>query len=160
MISKLSCSQFKPARFASPLLLAAAAVLFSFGPGAPRAAADNAPEWMHAAARDTMPPAEKDAVAVILLDETVTTVKENGEVEVLYRRVYKILRPEARQNFGRVEVAFDKDTRITSLKAWTIPATGKDFEVKEKDASEIGSFSEDLYNGLRVKRLQFPAVVP
>jgi transglutaminase-like putative cysteine protease len=160
MITELSYSPSKPARFASPLLLVAAAALFSFGPGASRAVADGAPEWMHAAARDTMPPAEKDAVAVILLDEIVTTVKDNGDVEVLHRRVYKILRPEARRDFGDLEVAFDKDTRITSFKAWTIPASGKDFELKEKDATERGSFSEFLYDGLRVKRLQFPAVVP
>ena len=117
---------------------------------------------MHEAAADTLPPSGKDAVAVVLLDETITTVKDNGDVETLRRRVYKILRPEARNaaGIGFILVHFDKDTRITSLKGWTIPTTGKDYEVKEKDSAEVGDYSEALYSDVRHKVLQFPAVAP
>lgn len=155
-------NQFKQASFVRFLPPAFAAALLALGPGASRALADNAPGWMHAAAADSMPPSSKDAVAAVLLDETITTVKDNGDVETVRRRVYKILRPEARTSvgIGYILVHFDKDTRITSLKGWTIPANGKDYEVKEKDSAEVGDFSEALYSDVRHKVLQFPAVAP
>jgi hypothetical protein len=62
----------------------------------PRVHADTAPEWMRAAAHQTLPEYSKDTVAVVLLDEQQTTVKDNGEIETKYRRAYKILRPEGR----------------------------------------------------------------
>ena len=48
---------------------------------------------------------------------------------------------------------FDADTRITAMHGWCIPAQGKDYEVKEKDALEgsvrtrrriIGCAAEDI----------------
>ena len=44
-------------------------------------AADSAPDWMRAAAQDKLPEYAGDTVAVILLDEQYTTVKDNGEIE-------------------------------------------------------------------------------
>jgi hypothetical protein len=137
------------------------AVFFvSFGFGASRALADTAPDWLHAAARETMPPTTKDAVAVILLDEQITTVKDNGEIETTYRRAYKILRPEGRKMYGAVDIYFDKETRITSMKAWAIPADGKDYQVKQKDAVELGAYGDALYSDLRREVLEIPAANP
>jgi len=159
MTRRLSCIPCRPARIISGILLAA--VFFScFGFGASRAMADTAPDWLHAAARETMPAAPKDAAAVILLDEQITTVKDNGEIETTYRRAYKILRPEARKTYGTLEFLFDKETRITSMKAWAIPADGKDYQVKQKDAVEVGEYGDDLYSDLRGKVLEIPAANP
>src|ERR1700733_12233733 len=124
------------------------------------AASDTVPDWLRAAARETMPPPQKNAVAVILLDEQITTVRSDGEVETLYRRAIKILRPEGRNEFGQVGAAFDNDNRLLSLKACTIPATGKEYEVKEKDAIETSLFSDELYSGVRLKILKIPAADP
>ncbi|HTC92752.1 MAG TPA: DUF3857 domain-containing transglutaminase family protein [Terriglobales bacterium] len=127
---------------------------------APQAlAADKAPDWMHDAARQTLPTYPPETVAVVLLDECVTTVKDNGEIETLYRRAYKILRPEARDEYGGVPVDFDAETKLSYLKAWAIPPAGPEYQVNEKDAIETG-WSEELYSDKRHKLLQFPAVEP
>ena len=62
--------------------------------------ADTAPEWLRAAAHQTLPDYPKDAVAVVLLDEEQTTVKDNGDIETRHRLAYKLLRPEARDKYG------------------------------------------------------------
>src|ERR1700758_1306178 len=74
-------------------------------------AADSAPDWLRAAAQDNLPEYPKDTVAVVLLDEQFTTVKDNGEIETRYRSAYKLLRPEARDSHGGVAVDFDAETK-------------------------------------------------
>src|SRR5271168_381225 len=108
-------------------LLAAGALL---GAGQARA---GIPDWMRAAGNQKLPAYPDETVAVLLLDEQVTTVKDSGEIDTVYRQVYKILRTEGR-GYGRVIVYFDSDTRLTSLKGWSVTQSGQEYEVKEKDA--------------------------
>jgi len=124
----------------------------------PGAARGDSPEWMRAAARTTLPTYAPETKAVMLLDEQITTVKDNGEIRTTYRRAYKILRPEGRY-LARVVVPFDAETKITFLKAWAIPAQGKDFEVKEKDAVERALY-DDLYSDNKEKVLEIPGADP
>lgn len=119
-----------------------------------------APDWLRAAARAPLPKYPDDTDAVVLLDEQVTTVNDKGEIKTVYRRAYKILRPEGRER-GLVAVYFDSETRLTYLKAWAIPAAGKDYEVKEKDAIETSLPGAGiLYEDTRYKFLKIPAADP
>jgi len=120
------------------------------------AAADKAPDWMHEAARQTLPTYPPETVAVVLLDERVTTVKDNGETETLYRRAYKVLRPEAREQYGKAAVYFDGETKISYLRAWAIPLNGPEYQVNDKEAVESGP-QEELYSDERRRTLRFPA---
>lgn len=128
--------------------------------GPRRAQADNAPDWLRAAAQDKLPNYPADTVAVILLDEQQTIVKDNGEIETRYRRAYKLLRPEARKEYGGVAVNFDKETKLSFLKAWTVMPDGRQIEVKEKDAAEVGVGDYELYSDARYKYLKFPEANP
>ena len=144
---------------ASALLLATAAgVMLLSRPS--HVQADSAPEWLRAAAQDSLPKYPDDTVAVTLLSEQQTTVKDNGDIETRYRRAYKFLRPEARERFGSIVVGFDNETKLSFLKAWTITSTGQQIELKEKDAVESGMTSYDLYSDTRVKVLKFPEANP
>lgn len=136
-------------------LLAVLVVLFAL---APRAIA-GAPDWLRAVSNSPLPAYPPDTEAVLLLDEQVVTIRDDGEMKILHRRAYKILRPEGRHH-GLVVVFFDNETRLSSLKAWCIPAQGKEYEVKEKDAIESNAFSEALYQDTRTKILQIPAAEP
>lgn len=133
-------------------------VLLTTALWAPRAAA-GVPDWLRQAAAEPLPKYPDDTDAVVLLDEQVTTVHDNGEITTAYRRAYKILRPEGRSR-AAAAVYFDSDTRLTYLKGWSIPAQGREYEVKEKDALETSSFSEDLYSDTHYKILRIPGAEP
>jgi hypothetical protein len=125
------------------------------------AQAASAPEWMHAQVGTPLPAHDEKTNAVELYAETVLTVEPDGKITRLERKVYKILRPDGAAR-GIISVVFDSQTRIAHLRAWCIPSSGKDFEVKEKDAVD---FSLDVANGelmsdVHVKQLRIPAATP
>ncbi len=124
------------------------------------AAGDSAPDWLRAAAQQKLPDYDKDTNAVILLDETQVTVRDNGEIETRHRAAIRLLRPEARQDYGSVSVSFDKDTKISSLKAWTITSAGREMAVGEKEAVEVGFANYVEYDDVKDKRLRFPEANP
>src|SRR5258708_3731324 len=60
-------------------------------------------------------------------------------------------------------LTYDSDSRITSSRGWCIPAQGKDFEVKDKDATERGYTDVEggeLVTDVRVKMISIPAAEP
>jgi len=122
--------------------------------------ADSAPDWLRAAARDSLPEYPKDTVAIILVDEQMTTVNDKGEIETRHRRAYKFLRPEAREHYSGVPVYFDNETKLAYLKAWTITPNGAVIEMKERDAVEMTVSSFEVFSDKRSKYLKFPEVNP
>jgi hypothetical protein len=117
------------------------------------------PVWLKDAARAPLPTYPDDTDAVVLLDDTFTTVSPAGEVRTTYRKAYKILRP-AGHTRGILSVYFDNETQLTFLKGWSITPQDGDFEVKEGDAIEMAAFSESLYADTRYKVLRIPAARP
>jgi len=127
--------------------------------GARLAMAGDAPSWIHAQAAAALPAHDDKMNAVVLYTETILTVQPNGKIKKLYREVTKILRPDGEAR-GVVRAYFDSQSRITSLHAWCVPASGKDYEVKEKEAVEsaiIGVDGSELVGDLRTKTLRIPA---
>ncbi len=136
-----------------------AACLFT---GAVRAAAGDAPAWMHALVNAPLPAHDEKTDAVLLYSETILTVQANGKMKGVERRAYRILRP-AGKDVGLVRVDFNSETRITGLRGWCIPAQGKDYEVKDKEAIETALFgvaNGELVSDVRTKLLQIPASDP
>lgn len=140
------------------LFASAAAALLWLAPSA--GAADAAPDWLRAAAQEKLPDYPKDTKAVILLDEVQTTVQSNGDIETRHRAAVRLLRHEARDDYGGIAVDFDKETKISYLKAWTIRSDGHEIAVGEKDAVEHGFLSDLMYDDVKVKALQFPEANP
>jgi hypothetical protein len=126
------------------------------------AAASDAPAWMRAQVNASLPQHDEKTEGVLMYSEEVHTVQPNGRIKETDRVVYKILRPDGR-HLGQIYIPFDGETRITSLHGWCIPAQGKEFEVKEKDAIErqfIAAEGGEFYNDLRYKIMQIPAPDP
>jgi len=117
------------------------------------------PDWVRAASRLPLPTYRAETNAVLLLEDQVTTVSDNGEVKVNVRRVYKILRPEG-ASYGLVSVGFDADTRITYLKGWSITAGGAESDIKEKEALESGASEGVFFQDSKYKTLRIPHAEP
>jgi len=125
----------------------------------PRAAASgDAPQWMHALVGVTLPAYDEKTDAVLLYSETNVTVLSVDKIKTHVREAYKILRPEGREH-GTVYVHFYPQRKITNLRAWCIPAQGKDYEVKDKDAVDVAAPIEggELVSDLRYRLLHIPA---
>lgn len=142
-------------------LLTAILVFVCTGACVPQAAAD-APAWMHALVGAPLPAHDEKTDAVLLYSEDILTVQPNGKIKSLERRAYKILRPDGK-DLGVVRLTYDSETKITSIHGWCIPASGKDYEVKEKDSAETSLFgvaNGELVSDVRTRILQIPAADP
>ena len=90
------------------------------------------------------------------------TVLAPGKMKRLHRRVYKILRSDG-EAYGAVHAEFTPQSRVTSMRGWSIPAQGKDFEVKDRDVIETAMTNVDggeLISDVRRKFMRIPASVP
>ncbi|MBS0419573.1 MAG: DUF3857 and transglutaminase domain-containing protein [Proteobacteria bacterium] len=126
------------------------------------AAAWGPPQWVQAQVNAPTPEHDEKANGVLLYSETVLTAKPNGKLLRLDRRAYRILRPDGR-DLGLVRVDLDAQTKLNSLHAWSLPATGKGYDVGERDALETslpGVQNGELMSDLRTKLLRIPAAVP
>jgi hypothetical protein len=139
--------------------------LFGLIGGCPRwaAAGSDAPQWMHALVSAPLPDHDDKTDAVLLYSERNVSVVSVDKIKTQTREVYKILRPTGRE-YGTVIVFFRSPAqKVTSLHGWSIPAQGKDYEVREKDAMEASAPKIDgaeLVSDLRAKILQIPASDP
>src|SRR5258708_31621074 len=128
----------------------------------PAARCGDAPQWMHAVANATLPEHDEKTNAVLLYSEDVLSVQSSGKIKKVERRVYKILRPDGRQ-YGTIRADFDAESKISNMHGWCIPAQGKDYEVKEKDAIEtalLGVQNGELMTDLKSKMRTIPAAEP
>jgi hypothetical protein len=125
------------------------------------AAGGDAPQWMHAVVNVPLPSYDEKTDAVLLYSETNVTVVSTDKIKTQVRAAYKILRPNGRKR-GTVAVDFSPQKKIKGLHAWCIPAQGKDYEVKEKDAIEISPDTEggELISDTKYKVLHIPASDP
>jgi transglutaminase-like putative cysteine protease len=132
------------------LLLAIAPPAFGWG---------NAPDWVKAAAKTSLPAYPADTSGVVLLSETVTTVSESGEIRTVYRRATKILNTSGRE-LGYATAHFSALTRLASIHAWSIAPNGDEYEVKEREAVETALTDGTLYADQRAKVIRIPASDP
>lgn len=128
----------------------------------PRAAAGgDAPQWMHSLVGIQLPTYDEKTSAVLLYSETNVAVLSENKIQKHVREAYKILRPEGRK-YGTVEVDFSPSKKINSFRAWCIPAQGKDYEVKDKEAIDVAAPAEGgyLFEDTKYKVLRIPAPDP
>jgi hypothetical protein len=142
------------------LLLIAGASLLTFA--SPRALAGDAPSWMHALVNAPLPRHDDRTDAVLLYSERNVNVISADKIKIVERRAYKILRPDGRDR-GVAVVYLTSNRKINNLHGWCIPAQGKDFEVKEKDAIEVSPpkvEGGELVKDIRARVLNVPAPDP
>jgi hypothetical protein len=137
-------------------------LLFSLGCTLAHASSkdDPVPPWVSDAAHLSLPTYPATTKAVVLLDQTEYTVAPNGTAIEHYRRVVKILRPNGRRE-GIVRVGFDEDTRIRSLKVWSIGPDGHQYAMKDQQMVDHGYDNEgSLYSNAKYREAVPPGCDP
>ena len=131
------------------------------GPVAGRVyAKETVPDWVRSAATEKTETLSPDAPAVVLLDETVLTVDNDGRAVEHHRHVVKILRAKGREE-GILHVGFDADEKILSLHVWSIAPDGREYGMKDKEIGEVGyPGSGNLYEDRRMRVAEPPALDP
>ncbi len=159
MSNKLSCNPEPPVRATSRLFsFWIAACILACVPHA--LAGSDAPPWMHALVNAPLPAYDEKTDAVLLYSETNVTVISADKIRTQVRAAYKILRHNGRER-GTVAVYFNPERKIKSLHGWCIPAQGKDYEVKDKDAIEVAYLQTgELMSDAKLRVLSIPAPDP
>src|SRR6267378_410731 len=161
MTNRLCCSPVRQARVTSResawFLLVAAFLLSTV---LPAMASGDAPQWMHALVGLPLPTYDEKTDAVLLYSEMNVTVLSEEKVRTQVREVYKILRPAGRER-GVVGTSFHPGRKITNLRGWCIPAQGKDYEVKEKEAIDTSAAEGfEVFSDVKFRVLRIPAPDP
>lgn len=143
-------------------IVSTAVLCYLFLPHIAPSARCDAPGWMHNLVTATIPAHDEKTDAVVLYSEEIVNVQSADKVKHTIRKVYKILRPNGREH-GVVFVPFNQHSKVTAMHGWCIPAQGKDFEVKEKDAMEISLpkiAGSELISDVKDKMFEIPAAEP
>jgi hypothetical protein len=130
--------------------------------GAPLARCGDAPQWMHTLVTAPLPAHDEKTDVVLLYSERNVTVQSADKIKTTVRAAYKILRPGGRE-YGTVAVSYNSRSKITGMRGWCIPAQGKDYEVKDKEAIEISLpkiEGSELVSDVKDKLLRIPAAEP
>lgn len=115
-------------------------------------ASNSVPDWVKAAAQQTLPHLPETTKAVILLDDETYTVDAKGQAVDHERIVIKILRPQGR-DLAYPAVWYDKDSKIISFHAWSIDPAGHEYAVKDSEMREGSPPGEggELYNDVKFR---------
>ena len=97
------------------------------------------PQWGLDAAKTHTPDYAKDAAAVILYDEYVESIDNQGRAVEREREAIRILKPQGRGNTCAVN--YNEDEKINYFRAWTIAADEKTYQAQDTDFTESGNTS-------------------
>jgi hypothetical protein len=128
-----------------------ALTLLGFGP---TASAADVPEWLRNLQRQPAKTYADDVNAVVLLDDNVTTVKENGDIVRHARLAWKILRPEGRERYSGYSIQYNTDTKVNYLRGWSITSKGQEYESKSSDIMERNATTFEIYSDSKEKALR------
>ena len=133
-------------------LISVLGLLIFATPGA-AAAADETPLWLQQAAAIKVPSYDKDVPAVVLVDESQTTIGSDGKQNESYNYAVRILRREGRgYAVGRVSY-LPNISKVKDFRAWLIRPGGPIKRYGKDDTVDIAGDLNDVYNEYRVKRI-------
>ncbi|MGA2207309.1 MAG: DUF3857 domain-containing protein [Terracidiphilus sp.] len=112
------------------------AVLFGSALAGARDKKEPVPQWGLDAAKTHTPDYAKGFGSVILYDEYVETVDDQGRAVEREREAIRILQPQARHE--GCAVRYDVDEKIDYFRAWTIGTDEKQYQARDTDFIDEG----------------------
>ncbi len=120
--------------------------------------AASAPAWVTAVMQQPIPAQPPRTTAVVLLDSTTLTFEAGGDITTQRRRIVKVLAPAGIEyTYGVAQ--FDNNTKLRSLRGWSIEPTGEVHPLKERHAIEASAGSFEVFTDAKMKFLDLPAEV-
>ena len=116
-------------------------------------AGDEAPAWVQQATSIKVPSYEKDVPAVVLVDESNTTISSDGKVTEVYNYAIRILRREGRE-YAEAGVGYIPDvSKVKEFRAWLIRPGSETKRYGKDETVDIAGDLNDVYNEYRTKRI-------
>ncbi|HWZ46483.1 MAG TPA: DUF3857 domain-containing transglutaminase family protein [Candidatus Saccharimonadales bacterium] len=122
---------------------------------APALVAADVPDWVRVLAKQPVKTYADDVQGVILLQEQITTVKENGEIVQQGRLAIRVLTPDGR-NLAIHPVFYDTESRVNYLHGWSITSKGQEYESKDIVEQSVSSY--EVYSDKKMKAIRVPGV--
>ena len=117
------------------------------------ALADETPPWVQQAAAIKVPTYDKDVPAVVLIDESLTSINSDGRETEVYNHAVRILRREGR-GYAIGRVGYVPETgKVKEFRAWLIRANGEIKRFGKDDSVDIQANLNDVYNEYRFKSI-------
>jgi transglutaminase-like putative cysteine protease len=128
-------------------------LLFFAAPASATSPGDEAPPWVNQAAAVKVPSYEKDIQAVVLIDESNTTISSDGKVNEVYNYAVRILRREGR-DYALARVSYIPDVgKVKEFRAWLIRPGSEIKKYGKDDAIDVAAHLNDVYNEYRVRTI-------
>jgi hypothetical protein len=109
-------------------------------------AGDDAPAWLRTAAAASIPGYPPDVPAVVLADESVVTIDDDGRMTRSDFYAVKVLTREGRDE-AVARAVYNTDTeKVKELRAWLISPSGKVKKYGKGEAMELALVDNDVYN--------------
>lgn len=116
------------------------------------------PQWGLDAAKTKTPDYAKDAEAVVLFDEFVETIDDQGRATERRREAIRILKPQGRAGHT-CAVGYDVDDKINYFRAWTIAADERQYQAQETDFFEKGDTDDSVMLSTQKERIARPPAI-
>lgn len=134
-------------------LIGVIALLFFAVPASAAVAGDEAPVWVQQAAAIKVPTYDKDVPAVVLVDESVTTVDSDGRINEVYNYAVRVLQREGRE-YATGHVGYIPDiSKVKDFRAWLIRSGSETKRYDKDDTVDIAGDLNDVYNEYRVRSI-------
>jgi hypothetical protein len=114
---------------------------------------DETPPWVKQAAAIKVPAYDKEVPAVVLVDESNTTISSDGRVTEIYNFAIRILRREGRSYAGG-SVGYNPNvSKVKEFRAWLIRPNAEAKRYGKDDTVDIAGDLNDVYNEYRMRRI-------
>src|ERR1043166_2304801 len=134
-------------------LIVAALLLLATVGYAGAAPADEAPSWLQQAASLKLPTYDKEVTAVVLVDDSTTTIDSEGRISEVYNFAVRVIRKEGREYaVGRVGYIPDI-SKVKDLHGWLIRPSGEVKRYGKDETVDVAGALNDVYNEYRMKKI-------
>ncbi|HEX3253486.1 MAG TPA: DUF3857 domain-containing protein [Pyrinomonadaceae bacterium] len=127
-------------------------ILLVFAVPAIAAPDDETPQWVQQAVALKVPTYDKDVPAVVLFQETSTSIGSDGKITEVHNYAVRVLRREGRE-YAEGYVVYTPDTKVKDFRAWLIRPTGEPKRYGKDNVVDIVGKPNDVYNEYRVRTI-------